>query len=49
MILLGAFVCVGGTYGVVMEIKEAYASGLIGQFTFSLSAFTIQLAMRDPN
>jgi Transmembrane amino acid transporter protein len=49
MILLGAFVCVGGTYGVVMEIKEAYASGLIGRFIFSLSTFTIQVAMRDPN
>lgn len=30
MILLGAFICVGGTYGVIVEIKGAYASGLIG-------------------
>ena len=30
MILLGAFLCVGGTYGVVKVIQEAYASGLVG-------------------
>ncbi|KAL1583678.1 hypothetical protein WHR41_07541 [Cladosporium halotolerans] len=30
MIPLGMFICVGGTYGVVVEIKEAYASGRIG-------------------
>jgi hypothetical protein len=49
MILLGAFVCVGGTYVVVTETKEAYARGLIGRFIFSFSTFTVQLAMRDPN
>ena len=51
MILLGAFVCmcVCGTYGVVTEIKKAYASGLIGRFIFSLSTFTVQPVMRDPN
>lgn len=31
MIPLGMFICVGGTYGVVVEIKEAYASGRIGK------------------
>jgi hypothetical protein len=31
MLALGAFVCVGGTYGVVQVIIEAYASGLIGE------------------
>ena len=31
MIVLGAFVCVGGTYGVVMEIKLAYSLGLVGE------------------
>jgi len=30
LIPLGLFMCVGGTYGVVLVIKEAYASGLIG-------------------
>ena len=32
MLLLGAFLLVGGTYGVVKEIQFAYASGLIGEF-----------------
>lgn len=31
MIPLGMFICVGGTYGVVVQIKEAYASGRIGE------------------
>ncbi|KAF2763931.1 hypothetical protein EJ03DRAFT_392336 [Teratosphaeria nubilosa] len=30
MILLGIFICVGGTYGVIVEIKQAYADGQIG-------------------
>ncbi|KAK5174386.1 uncharacterized protein LTR77_001466 [Saxophila tyrrhenica] len=30
MIALGAFICIGGTYGVAIEIKGAYDSGLIG-------------------
>lgn len=30
MIPLGLFVCVGGTYGVVVQIDQAYASGRIG-------------------
>lgn len=30
LILLGAFMCVGGTYGTVKQIVEAYASGIIG-------------------
>ncbi|KXL46655.1 hypothetical protein M433DRAFT_106554 [Acidomyces richmondensis BFW] len=30
LIPLGLFMCVGGTYGVVLVIKQAYASGLIG-------------------
>ncbi|KAL2216530.1 putative N amino acid transport system protein [Thermoascus aurantiacus ATCC 26904] len=29
---LGAFICVGGTYGVVKQIIDAYASGEIGKF-----------------
>ncbi|KAL4917392.1 transmembrane amino acid transporter protein-domain-containing protein [Aspergillus aurantiobrunneus] len=29
LVLLGAFMAVGGTYGTVMQIKEAYASGMI--------------------
>lgn len=32
MIPLGAFVCVGGTYGVVVQIINAYADGQIGKF-----------------
>jgi len=32
MIPLGMFVCIGGTYGVVVQIKDAYASGRIGKF-----------------
>jgi hypothetical protein len=31
MVLLGIFICVGGTYAVVQEIIDAYASGLIGK------------------
>lgn len=31
MIPLGAFICVGGTYGVIVQIKGAYADGLIGE------------------
>lgn len=31
LILLGVFMCVGGTYGVILEIKEAYADGEIGE------------------
>jgi hypothetical protein len=31
MILLGVFFLVGATYGVALEIKEAYASGTIGE------------------
>jgi hypothetical protein len=30
LIAIGAFTCVGGTYGVIEQIKDAYASGLIG-------------------
>lgn len=30
LIAVGAFVCVGGTYGVVSSIMAAYESGLIG-------------------
>ncbi|KAJ5180972.1 hypothetical protein N7492_004182 [Penicillium capsulatum] len=29
LVLLGVFMAVGGTYGTVMQIKEAYASGMI--------------------
>ena len=31
MILFGAFLCVGGTYGTVKEIVSAYSEGLIGE------------------
>jgi hypothetical protein len=31
MIPLGMFICVGGTYGVVVQIKDAYATGRIGE------------------
>jgi hypothetical protein len=31
MIPLGMFICIGGTYGVVVQIKDAYASGRIGE------------------
>ena len=31
MIVVGIFICVAGTYGVIMEIKQAYATGLIGK------------------
>ncbi|ORY13895.1 transmembrane amino acid transporter protein-domain-containing protein [Clohesyomyces aquaticus] len=30
LIAIGMFTCVGGTYGVVMAIKTAYANGMIG-------------------
>jgi hypothetical protein len=29
LVLLGAFMTVGGTYGVIVQIKEAYADGQI--------------------
>ena len=29
LVLLGLFLAVGGTYGVVVQIKEAYADGQI--------------------
>ena len=32
MFLVGAFLCIGGTYGVVEVIIGAYASGEIGEF-----------------
>lgn len=32
MIPLGAFICIGGTYGVIKEIIDAYADGQIGEF-----------------
>jgi len=31
MVPLGVFICVGGTYGVVVQIKDAYGSGRIGE------------------
>lgn len=43
MIPLGAFICVGGTYGVVEEIIAAYASGLIGKSPPSLSVWKVWL------
>jgi hypothetical protein len=36
MIPLGMFICVGGTYGVVVQIKDAYASGRIGKWNIHL-------------
>lgn len=36
LIALGAFFLVAGTYGVVLEIKEAYATGLIGTSTLMI-------------
>lgn len=38
LILLGIFICVGGTYGVVKQIIAAYANGTVGEFLFSLCA-----------
>lgn len=32
LVLLGLFFCVGATYGVVIQIIDAYATGLIGKF-----------------
>ena len=34
MILLGVFLCVGGTYATVVSIIDAYASGKIGESCF---------------
>lgn len=36
MLLLGAFMCVAGTYATVQLINEAYATGAIGEFFLSL-------------
>lgn len=33
MILLGIFFLVGATYGVILEIKDAYANGTIGMLS----------------
>ena len=38
LIAIGALFCVGGTYGVIKEIVDAYASGLIGKFSNFQSA-----------
>jgi hypothetical protein len=35
--LLGAFICVGGTYAVVQEIIDAYANGTIGELKIVLT------------
>jgi len=32
LIVLGAFFCIGGTYGVIVDIKLAYATGQISKF-----------------
>jgi hypothetical protein len=32
MVLLGVFFLVGATYGVVIQIIDAYATGAIGKF-----------------
>lgn len=37
---LGAFFLVGGTYGVILEIKEAYADGLIGECHHAMQCWT---------
>ena len=37
MILVGMLLLVGGTYGVIMEIKLAYADGTIGECDCSYS------------
>jgi hypothetical protein len=40
MILIGAFMFVGGTYGVIQQIIDAYANGTIGEFS-ALSALCL--------
>lgn len=45
MIPLGAFICVGGTYGVIEEIIRAYADGQIGEFSLSSFHFSWDGAM----
>ena len=35
LVLLGIFFCVGATYGVVMQIIDAYDTGLIGMYSDS--------------
>lgn len=42
LIFLGLFILVAGTYGVVLEIKDAYADGLIGK-CFHASDYTTKL------
>lgn len=45
LIPLGAFFLVGGTYGVVLEIKDAYASGLIDEYFHAFSCISTILLM----
>lgn len=39
LVVLGTFLLVGGTYGIVKLIQEAYASGLIGKLTTYMLRF----------
>ncbi len=44
LIPMGLFFLVGGTYGVVLQIKDAYASGLIGELN---RPFVIKMWLSD--
>jgi hypothetical protein len=45
MVLLGVFFLVGATYGVVIQIIDAYATGAIGMFWYSPTLWDLQLTL----
>ncbi len=47
MPLIGAFIAVGGTYGVIQQIIDAYADGLIGKFSTIHKTAPVSSAFTD--
>jgi hypothetical protein len=46
MVLLGIFFLVGATYGVIVQIIDAYATGMIGMFCRSCAKFATDSFIR---
>lgn len=45
MVLLGIFFLVGATYGVIIQIIDAYATGMIGMFWCILTVENLRLTL----
>lgn len=43
MVLLGIFFLVGATYGVIIQIIDAYATGMIGMFCYTRNSVELRL------